>query len=129
MRHQEATGAWHYDWMIDRIGGREDAGGEAGEQRVVATFRVMVRPDDSSVRVFDGERLPDHRAVYLTREGDIGEGRGVVSRIGAGWCTIARLDDAAADLIVDIGGTRRRVVGRHVGGNAWRFSVAESPGR
>ena len=139
-RHTLPDGSWHLDWMIDRVGGREAAGDGEADHRDLVTFRVMVRPDDPVARVFDGERISDHRAAYLTREGDIGEGRGSVARVAGGWCTIDRLDGDALDLTFDLGRGPRRVSGRRTGRamkpddrpgtvEDWRFAVREAPGR
>jgi len=100
----------------------------------------MVRPDDPVAQVFDADRIADHRVVYLTKEGDLGDGRGAVARIASGWCTIARLDDDGADLSFDLGRGVRRIVGKRTGrapgpgtspdaGVEWRFAVKPGAGR
>lgn len=134
LRHALPGGGWHLDWLIDRVGGREAPGEGQEDARDLVSFRVMVRPDDPVAQVFDAERMTDHRAIYLTREGDIGEGRGVVARVGAGWCAIDRLDDDTVDLTLDLGRGARRLVGHRTrrapdSAEEWRFVVKESPGR
>jgi hypothetical protein len=121
--------------MIDRVRGRDRAEGPQGEALELITFRTMVRPDDAMVRSFDAERTPDHRAAYLTREGEVAGGRGTVARVGAGWCLVASLETHRIDVTVDMGVGVRRIVGRWVGTSGtdglgdWRFVVGDGPGR
>jgi hypothetical protein len=135
VRHTEPGGGWHFDWMIDRVRGRDRVEGAAGDALELMTFRTMVRPDDAMVRSFDAERTPDHRAAYLTREGEVSGGRGTVARVAAGWCVVASLEAHRIDVTVDTGGGARRIVGRWIGTSGadglgeWRFVVGDGPGR
>lgn len=72
LRHTLADGSDHFDWMLECASGS------------LATWRVTERPDE--VRRLRGERLADHRAVYLEHEGAVSGGRGVVRRVAAGEC-------------------------------------------
>lgn len=135
VRHTLPDGSSHLDWFIDRLPERESASGPDADARTLASFRVMVRPDDPILRAFDGERTPDHRAAYLTREGDIGDNRGEVARIALGWCVPARLEEHAIDLVIDLGAGPRRIVGRWLavsgehGLGEWRFAASPVPDR
>jgi hypothetical protein len=58
---------------------------------MLATWRSPVwRPAGP----IDLEQLPDHRAAYLTFEGELTGGRGNVRRVEQGLCEIERSDDA-----------------------------------
>jgi hypothetical protein len=86
LRHDLPDGSWHYDWMLQVCDDPAEP---------LLTFRVMVRPDDPTVVAFEGERLPDHRSIYLDYEGPISGGRGSVTRIARG--TLRRSDLADGD--------------------------------
>ena len=82
LRHQPPGEAAHYDWMWTRTGALPGP-----DERVLTTFRLHAPPLEAGVS-FEATRLPDHRARYLWYEGDIGRGRGVVTRV---WASVARL--------------------------------------
>lgn len=70
--HTLGDGSSHFDWMLQCASG------------MLVTWRVAERPD--VVLRLRGERLKDHRAVYLDHEGEVSGGRGVVRRVAAGEC-------------------------------------------
>lgn len=76
LRHTKPDGSWHFDWMIEI---RRSAG--PGD-RSLLTFRTTAVPTETPA--FEAERIADHRAHYLDFQGDIGQGRGRVTRIVAG---------------------------------------------
>ncbi|USN97883.1 MAG: hypothetical protein H6810_06710 [Phycisphaeraceae bacterium] len=87
LEHATSDGGMHLDWLIERPG--TDA-----EHRLI-TFRCEHDPTDCAEWM--GERLADHRAVYLDFEGPISGGRGTVHRI---WSKACRVLIATADRIV-----------------------------
>ena len=118
LRHELPGGLWHFDWMLARR--------PVGEGRVggpLLTFRVDQHPDDPSAGVFDAERLPDHRAVYLTYEGDVSGGRGRVVREASGSCEIVEECEASIRIRGCFGATGavRLWAGSRLGDGRWRF--------
>ena len=77
LEHTTPDGGLHFDWMI------EDAG-LVGERRL-RTWRLQRPP--FATGEFWGDRIADHRALYLDFEGDLGAGRGAVRRVDAGVIT------------------------------------------
>lgn len=77
LRHDLPDGSWHWDWMI-----------EQGSPLGLMTFRLNRRPQDAVGGEVDGERLADHRVEYLDYEGPISSGRGAVTRVASGTCTV-----------------------------------------
>ncbi len=77
--HTLLDGSSHFDWLIE-LPGRDD------DHRLLS-FRCSSRPDQwGGEGAFHAEHMPDHRAKYLTFEGDIGDGRGSVARVASGRC-------------------------------------------
>lgn len=76
-------GPSHYDWLLD-------PGGEP-EHRLIA-FRLTRRPDSPGWTRLDADRLPDHRAFYLTHQGPVSGDRGVVTLIARGRCELLRIE-------------------------------------
>lgn len=95
----------HWDFML-----------EAGE--VLRTWR-LARPPEPGVRI-EALVLGDHRRDYLDYEGPVSGGRGSVKRWDVG--TFAWLEEAAAELIVDLRGEkyRGRLCLRHVANADWQ---------
>lgn len=115
--HELPDGTRHYDWML-KVEGCADPG------RPLATFRVSERIDLAEGRV-EGGRIGDHREAYLTFEGDIGQGRGRVTRMARGQAVIESI--TGTDLAVTVrwdGGTHRRYTGSASTGGCWVFDVA-----
>ena len=130
LRHELPGGAWHYDWMIQRLG----VPGEAGRGELV-TWRAMTRLDEEEITTFDAVRIADHRPEYLEYEGPVSGGRGSVRRVAAGRAVWRALSEEHAEVVIrwDVGWSCRyvgRMIGRAVGSDApspvWRFDV--SPG-
>jgi hypothetical protein len=112
LRHDQPDGSWHVDWLIDVPGDNQDR---------VPTFRMPKSPL-SGERDLLAERLDDHRRHYLDYEGDIGGGRGRVSRLASGVVLSAEGWPGATVLIVDLGDGPvqwRAVPGA---GREWRFT-------
>lgn len=114
LRHELPDRSWHYDWMIE----------QEGNQRLVC-FRVTMRVDELTPGArFDGERLADHRRAYLEYEGEIGGGRGRVTRVAAGECDGWCERDGGGGVVmraVKVG--PRKMMGRVKSGAVWEFEV------
>ncbi len=116
LRHRQADGSSHYDWMIEHPDRLDD--------RRLRTWRTEVRPDRAAA--FVGEQIGDHRAIYLEYEGDLGGGRGQVERMVSGW---VRWDhcgpDSVAFEIEWADGQKSRFEGENQGASGWRFVGSE----
>lgn len=113
LEHTVPDGGSHLDWMV------EDADLD-GEHRL-RTWRVSGRPDRCDQ--FGAERIGDHRAAYLWFEGDIGGGRGRVTRIAEG--NVVRLELTDSDALVGVAwrdGSQSLHRGICVGGDRWEFT-------
>ncbi len=127
--HDEPDGGWHFDWMLARWPEVED---ERGPGPLI-TFRTHVRPDED-VHGFDAERVADHRAAYLMREGEVSGGRGQVRRVARGWCILDEEGPERMVVTVELGGHPRRLIGhREESGDRkasplgrWRFESAST---
>ncbi len=76
LKHELPDGSTHFDWLLS-----VDAKGE----KPLISFRVSERPDlVNESRWVDLEARPDHRSEYLTNEGKIEGGRGMVTRLARG---------------------------------------------
>ena len=79
LRHELPDGSSHVDWMLAR-----DPLGRAP----LVTFRLPGRVDELAPGTDGGtmraERIADHRPSYLTHEGPVSRGRGVVRRLRSG---------------------------------------------
>ncbi len=83
LRHHTPDGAHHYDWLLERPEGSSGEG--------LITFRMAIRPGESERgEGAEGERLEDHREVYLDYEGPLTGGRGWVERTDVGVVRITR---------------------------------------
>jgi hypothetical protein len=112
--------------MIERAvaGG---AGVERGTEPLM-TFRISERIDGGQAVDFLAERLADHRAAYLTYEGEISGGRGSVRRVAEGELRILASDDRRIVLEGWLGEARGIFTGS-AGPGGWRFEfVPEAPG-
>lgn len=123
LRHDEPGGGFHYDWMLERPRqtGDEPITSVDGNSRTLLTLRVHQRVDlvggrgdrpgsDAPVgagvgedvrarRSITAELLADHRAAYLDYEGNIGGGRGRVTRVASG--RVRRLTQRDGTIEVD----------------------------
>lgn len=88
--HNLPDGSSHFDWFIDQP--------ELEVEHRLISFRCQSRPDTLGLSEFAAERLPDHRADYLTYEGPISKNRGFVQRIATG--TVIKLDQTAHSISV-----------------------------
>lgn len=86
LRHELPDGSWHYDWLLEP----EVGGGENPDERVLIAWRVTERPDQAVGQDLAAVRLPAHRRLYLTHEGEVSGGRGRVRRVLTGECDILR---------------------------------------
>src|SRR5687768_5439855 len=71
LHHSGAEGEPHYDFLF-----------ETSETSSLVTFRLPEWPLTGDTH--PATKLRDHRRIYLTFEGDIGGGRGHVSRVAEG---------------------------------------------
>lgn len=84
--HETPDGSAHIDWMIERPAPLPDA---RSPEHTLQTFRVVCRVDTPPDRPFLAFPIADHRAAYLSTEGELGRspesrGRGTVRRIAEG---------------------------------------------
>ena len=98
LRHElpPPDSSWHLDWMFEA----------APPGNGLVTFRIAPgagRPDDPECRSFTGERIGRHRADYLTYEGPVSGGRGVVTREGSGTARLRRVDSDRIE--IELAGT------------------------
>lgn len=100
LEHATADGSVHLDWLIERPG-------LADEHRLIA-FRCSTDPAPGPPWI--GERLPDHRAVYLEYEGPISGGRGVVRRLWSRSCRGLEIAPARIALHLGDGETRIELI-------------------
>lgn len=126
LRHTLPDGSWHYDWMLDPR--RDDAAGPGvADERRLLTFRTRQRPDEAGRDGFEAERIGGHRAAYLTYEGPLSGGRGVVQRVATGWCRIESLTDTQVRVAARFeDGVARQWLGRRRGeGPIWEFRAGD----
>lgn len=119
LRHDLPDGSWHYDWMLDLPGADGGAGGRGG----LVTFRVLERPETVGVGgVIAGERLADHRRVYLTYEGEVSGGRGRVTRLARGACGLIAASGENLEFHVDVDGHGRSSWRAASGASGWTLT-------
>ena len=122
LRHEEPGGSAHYDLLIWPLVARPDP------SRPLACFRLPIEteplPHDGACRHFLAEPIADHRARYLTYEGELTVDRGLVSEVSAG--EDADLRTAGGGLELTIGG--RQYVGSVGGQGPIRFVRVPDPG-
>jgi len=83
----DGGGTIHWDLLIE-IPSRAD-------DPALAAWQLPPPPNDFNLRApLAVRRLPDHRRIYLTYEGDISAGRGRCHHIDGGPCHIVHADDA-----------------------------------
>ncbi len=75
LRHDLPDGSWHIDWLIER----------SREEAQLLTFRLEANPLTVAAWPIKGERIPDHRRLYLDYEGPISGGRGNVRCVARGF--------------------------------------------
>lgn len=112
LEHTLPDGGFHFDWMIERADSEED--------RRLITWRSACRPD--LFTDFRGERIGDHRAVYLEFEGDLSGGRGRVVRVASGRVSWVGRDEREIRVRVEwAGGSNVRYDGAIGADGAWSF--------
>lgn len=112
LRHDTPDGGQHFDLMLER---------HAGDERLL-TFRLDRRIKVGAVGRARAELLGEHRAAYLTYEGEVSGGRGRVRRE---WSAEGDLGDETSDRVrirVKSGG----VIELRSDGNAWSVEVQTS---
>ncbi|NUQ67337.1 MAG: hypothetical protein HUU18_03520 [Phycisphaerales bacterium] len=77
LHHTLPDATSHYDWLTSPPG-REGHG--------LVAFRLEHRLDASGWDCQQASRLPEHRRLYLTYEGDLTGDRGHVRRVARGIC-------------------------------------------
>jgi len=129
LEHATPDGGSHLDWMIERPG----AGDDPDEHRLI-TFRCRADPlahaaDARPTRPpWTGDRLPDHRAVYLDYEGPISGDRGSVRRLWSTACEVLEETDHRLRIKIRHPTSTRELgldLSRRPSG-AWAFSDTES---
>lgn len=127
LRHDLPDGSHHFDWLLEPTPGAA----------FLIAFRVGVDPSrallgapEPALAGFDGERLPDHRRLYLDYEGDLSGGRGRVARVARGGLEWTERGQDAIRGVAEFGGTPIEFQGAPVPGSApgdtparWRFRL------
>ncbi|QQE12430.1 hypothetical protein JD969_02855 [Planctomycetota bacterium] len=84
LRHETDEGA-HFDWLLGVPGVRYGEGAKNGEEARLWTWRIEVGSDGWEMgKRYEMVRNFDHRETYLTYEGEISGGRGMVVRVDEG---------------------------------------------
>jgi hypothetical protein len=108
--HTLPSGDSHFDWLIQM---------SADAEAPVMTFRTRVNPANGLV--FSAERIGDHRAMYLTYEGAVSGGRGVVKRVWA--CVVERVEVGKGSVVVEGGGIVWK--GKEISSGVWVFEKGQ----
>jgi len=124
LRHDTPGKPAHLDWMLERPGsGRSDPPPSDDERRLIA-FRLGVAADPLRDDAFAAHRIADHRAIYLHKQGDIGPGRGRVTRLWRADLLELSERDGQIAAAIGLGGAPVYLLGHRAGADLWRF-VAE----
>jgi hypothetical protein len=119
LRHMLPDGSWHRDWLI------EPPGDSPFDERSADLVSFRLPPDaptpGDSGGCFECERLPPHRRLYLSYEGEVSGGRGRVVREAEFAIRWESLGDAAAALWVIASNGRRLWTGRLQPDGRWRW--------
>ncbi|MCW5776956.1 MAG: hypothetical protein KIS87_11000 [Phycisphaeraceae bacterium] len=121
LEHTLPDGSRHFDWLMEPAEPGPDA---TDEDRSLLAFRLAVRIDDTSIRSFLAESMPDHRRLYLHHEGALSGDRGIVVRVADGACRVVRRSQAGIEVEVAFTGMRRVLHGRPLHGGVWAFEQA-----
>lgn len=109
LRHETSDGGHHFDLMLER---------RAGDERLL-TFRLDRRIEVGVAGVARGELIGEHRAAYLTYEGEVSGGRGHVRREWSAEGEVAEESDERVRIRVIGGG----VIELRNEGEAWGVEV------
>jgi hypothetical protein len=116
LRH-EGIAAPHFDLMF-----------QTEPASLLATWRLQSWPPPPSQAA---EKLPDHRTAYLTFEGEISGGRGIVRRVEQGICATERTSDREWKVFLQSlpTGEKQSLLLRQESGGGWQCSViSPAPG-
>lgn len=119
LEHELPSGERHFDWLMERP---SDEGG------TLLAFRVFARVDEVEIAIgggapLPGERMKDHRQVYLEFEGALSGDRGAIRRVSRG--RVLELDEGERSIRASVrwDGDLSAAVwsGVLVGGDRWAF--------
>lgn len=123
LRHDLPDGSHHLDWFIDP---HDRPAPEDPDERSLAAWRLEAPLSACIGRTVTATRLPPHRRLYLTYEGEVSRGRGRVRRIETGRCTI-QTDDARRFLAEGVlAGRPFRVEGSPTAADAWALALTDA---
>ena len=123
LRHDLPDGTWHVDWLI---------GGDPGGVEPLIAFRLASRPDELQPgQSIIAERLPDHRPLYLTYEGPVSGGRGIIKRLVSGQVAGLSQRGQRWAMTVEWSGSRNaadcgQLVLEKKNGDQWQLTLASS---
>jgi hypothetical protein len=133
LAHTPTGEAEHLDLLLaPPLDPSEPAARPGDDERVCATWRLPAgAPLGEAGRSIEAERLPDHRALYLTYEGAMSGGRGTVRRVATGRCAAGgELESGSGlHLVLELSGIRSLIHATRTGGagtpplGGWRFRV------
>ncbi|MBZ0173392.1 MAG: hypothetical protein K8E66_13495, partial [Phycisphaerales bacterium] len=114
LEHTTPDSGVHLDWLIERPGSKP-------EHPLIA-FRCA--HDPLSRAPWTGERIADHRALYLDYEGSISGGRGSVRRLWSWPCAVLIETSERISFTIDLGldGTINADL-RHLDRTTWTWKV------
>jgi len=127
LRHDAPGKPAHLDWMLEREPPSAE-GPEADDEPRLVTFRIGVGADPLRDDAFAAHRIGDHRAIYLRKQGDIGGGRGRVTRLWRAILIEYRETDDTIDAAIEHHGRLVYLIGHREGGDLWRFAAEGQPG-
>ncbi|MEX2218643.1 MAG: hypothetical protein WD749_07760 [Phycisphaerales bacterium] len=119
--HELPDGGRHYDWLLERPGGGGAGVGAGTGEGPLVSFRVSDRIDAGAVE-FVATRQADHRREYLTYEGPVSGGRGVVRRVAEGALEIEEDGPQRFRVRGRLGGATGVFEGHRGTGAAWSFT-------
>ena len=123
LEHRTPDGGSHYDWLFALDDLPHDP-----DERVLIAFRVSERIDlERTDAIFEGERIEDHRWVYLEYEGRISGDRGEVERVAEGVWTLEEIAPGSIKGEMEwAGASRWRIEGRPIDSATWVFQISPS---
>jgi hypothetical protein len=114
----------HYDWLL-----APDDGPHGPDEAILLCFRVADRIDLLTPgQGFEAERIPDHRWLYLSYEGEISDGRGRVERVAEGHWSPETVGSDGIRGVIEWGRRPGSVLeGRRIDARSvvdrWRFQI------